>query len=109
VHVGPFCLGNRTFDDVVVDLMIIISAMSFGFKIGIGASSDCADHVMGWESFDLLLGFLDLWWRWWLWVGFCFYLGVCVILCWRICYARRICYPWRWRGLWMIGCGIVVG
>jgi hypothetical protein len=64
----------------MIDLAIIISVLSFGFKIGIGAFGDCENYVMSWESFGLLLGFLDLWWRWWLWVGFCFHLGF-VLFC----------------------------
>jgi hypothetical protein len=83
-------LGNRTFEGDVIDLVIIISTLALGFIIGIVASSDCEDCAMSWESFNFLLGFFDLWGRWWLWVGFCFHLEVGVILCW-------ICYLWSWQ------------
>jgi hypothetical protein len=62
--VGPFGLGNRTFDDNMVDLAIIVLALSLGIKIGIEALNDCKDCAMSWEGFSLLLGFLDLWRRW---------------------------------------------
>jgi hypothetical protein len=64
----------------MVDLTIIVLVLLFHIKIGIGASGDCKDCAMNWGSIGLLLGFLDLWWRSWLWVGFGFYLGVGVIL-----------------------------
>jgi hypothetical protein len=60
VHVGPFGLGNGTFDDEMVDLAVIVSTLSLGFKVGTGASDDCEDHAMSGESFMLLVGFLDL-------------------------------------------------
>jgi hypothetical protein len=41
--VGPFGLGNRTFDGNMVDLAIIVLALSLGIKIGIGAFGDCKD------------------------------------------------------------------
>jgi hypothetical protein len=55
---------------------------TLGVKIGIGAPDDCKDYAMSWEGFALLLGLLDLWWRWRRWVGFSFDLGVIVILRW---------------------------
>jgi hypothetical protein len=33
LRMGPFGLGNGTFDSDVVDLAIIIPALSLGFKI----------------------------------------------------------------------------
>jgi hypothetical protein len=55
---------------------VIISLLSLCVEIGVGAPSDCKDCAVRWESFDLLLGLLDLWWRWRWWVGFSFDLGV---------------------------------
>jgi hypothetical protein len=54
--VGPFCLGNGTFDGDMVDLAIIVLALSLGFKVGIRASGDCEDHTMSREG---------CWCRWW--------------------------------------------
>jgi hypothetical protein len=61
--VGPFSLGNRTFDDNVVDLAIIISMMPFGVKICVSASGDCEDCDVGVEGFWLLRRLLHLWRR----------------------------------------------
>jgi hypothetical protein len=38
VYVRPFSLSNRTFDSDVIDLPVIIVALSLGVKINIGAS-----------------------------------------------------------------------
>jgi hypothetical protein len=40
-HMGPFCLGDRTFDSDMVDL-----ALSLCIEIGIGASDDGKDCTM---------------------------------------------------------------
>jgi hypothetical protein len=61
--VEPFGLGNGIFDDDMVDLAIIVSALLLCLRIGIRASGDCKDCAMSWEGFSLLLGFLDLWRR----------------------------------------------
>jgi hypothetical protein len=45
-HMGPFCLGDRTFDSDMVDLAIIVLALSLCIEIGIGASGDCKDCAM---------------------------------------------------------------
>jgi hypothetical protein len=55
-----------------------VSALLLGFEVGIGASGDCEDCDMSWESFVLFLRFLDLWWRWEWWIGFSFDLRVVV-------------------------------
>jgi hypothetical protein len=95
-HVGPLGLGNGSFNNNVVNLHVIVSTLSLGIKISIGASDDCKDCAMSGESSILLLGFLDLWRRWRGWVGFGFDLGVGVVLCWvgdlRNCW--RIYYLW---------------
>jgi hypothetical protein len=95
-NVRPFGLGNGTFDDYMIYFSVIVSSLSLDVKIGIRDSSDCKDCAIGWESFILLLGLLDLWrrWRWRRLVGFSFNLGVAVVLrwvsdlwnCWRVCY-----------------------
>jgi hypothetical protein len=81
-NVRPFGLGDRTFDSYMVYFSVIISMLSLGVGISIGASSDYKDCAMSWKSFILLLGFLDLWWRWKWWVGFGFDLRVDAILRW---------------------------
>jgi hypothetical protein len=80
--VGPFSLGDQTFDDDVIDLPVVITTLSLDIEVDIRTSGDCEDCVVGGENFILLLGFLDLWrsWRWW--VGFSFYLEIGVVLRW---------------------------
>jgi hypothetical protein len=75
-NVGPLGLCNGAFDGYVIYLSIIVSALLLSFKVDIGAFGDREDCVMSRESFILLLGFLDLWWRWGWWIGFDFDLGV---------------------------------
>jgi hypothetical protein len=78
--VGPFGLGNKTFDNDVIDLPIIIVVLSLNVKIGVGTSGNCEDCAMGGEIVNLLRRFLDLRWRWW--VGFSFDLRVGVVWHW---------------------------
>jgi hypothetical protein len=78
VNIRPLGLGNGAFDNYVIYFSIIVPVMSLGVKIGIGTFGNCKDCVMGWEGFVWLLGFLGLWRRWGLWIGFIFYLGVIV-------------------------------
>jgi hypothetical protein len=59
---------------------VVISTLSLGVEISIGASGNCKDCAMSWKSFILLLGFLDLWRRWKWWVSFGFDLRFCVVL-----------------------------
>jgi hypothetical protein len=105
--VRPLGLGDGTFDNYMIYFLVIISMLLLGVKIGIGASSDCKDCAMSWKNFHLLLGFLDLWWRWKWWVGFGFDLRVGAVLSWvsdlqnwwRVCYLwsyEWVCYLWRW-------------
>jgi hypothetical protein len=58
---GPFSLGEGTFDSDRVDLVIIISVLPFGFKVCVRTSSDCEYGTMGGKVFVLLQSFLDLW------------------------------------------------
>jgi hypothetical protein len=102
-----FGLCDGTFDDHVVYFSVVVTTLSLGFEVCIGAFGDCEDCVMGWEGFVLLLGFLDLWWRWRWRIIFGFYLGV-VVLHWignlRNCW--RVCYLWSWWGYVICGtCG----
>jgi hypothetical protein len=80
--VRPFGLGDRTFDDDVIDLPVVIMMLPLGIEVGIRTSGDSEDCVVGGESYILLLGFLDLWQRWRWSVGFGFDLGVGVGLRW---------------------------
>jgi hypothetical protein len=62
--VGPFGLGDRTFDDDVIDLPVVITALSLGIEVGIGTFGNCEDCAVGGESVGLLWRFLDFRWRW---------------------------------------------
>jgi hypothetical protein len=81
-NVRPLGLGDETFDSYMIYFSVIISTLSLGVKIGIGAFDDCKDCAMSRESFILLLGFLDLWRRWKWWVDFGFDLRIGVVLSW---------------------------
>jgi hypothetical protein len=69
-HVGPFGLCNGAFDGDVIDLPVIITALSLDVEVRIGTSYNCKDCAMCGESIGLLRRFLDLRWRWW--IGFNF-------------------------------------
>jgi hypothetical protein len=47
-------LDHGAFDDHIIDLVIILSLLSFVLKINIGASSDSMDCVMGGEIIALV-------------------------------------------------------
>jgi hypothetical protein len=93
-NVRPLGLSDGAFNGYMVYFSVIISALALGVKVGVGTSGDCEDCTVGGECIILLLGFLNLWWRWRQWVGFGFDLRVCVVWhwvgdlrnCWRICY-----------------------
>jgi hypothetical protein len=58
---GLFGLGNGAFDNYMIDLSLIVYALSLGIKIGVRTSGDCEDCVMGGDSVGLLwraLGFV---------------------------------------------------
>jgi hypothetical protein len=78
-NLGPLGLCNWAFNSYVIYFPIIVSMLLLGFDVGIGASSDCEDCAVSWESFILLLGFMDLRWRWGWWIDFGFDLGVVVV------------------------------
>jgi hypothetical protein len=57
----PLDLGNWAFNSYMIYFSEIVSMLSLGVKISIGAPGDYKDCVVSWEGFGLLLGFLDLW------------------------------------------------
>jgi hypothetical protein len=63
--VGPFGLGDWAFDGYMVNLSIVISVLSLGVEISVGASGNCEDCAMGGEGFGLLRRLLDLWQSLW--------------------------------------------
>jgi hypothetical protein len=73
-------MGNRSLNNDMIDLPVIIMALSLGVKISVATSGNCEDCVMGGEIVGLLWRFLDLRWRWW--VGFSFDLRVFVVWHW---------------------------
>jgi hypothetical protein len=58
-----FGLGDRTFDNNMIYLTIIVFASSFGFKVCVLTSGDCEYSAMGGERIRLLRRFLSLWLR----------------------------------------------
>jgi hypothetical protein len=62
-YMGPFDLGDVTFDDNVVDLSLVISPLPLVIKVDVGASSGCENCVMGGKIVWLLRRLADLWWR----------------------------------------------
>jgi hypothetical protein len=52
--VRSFCLYHRAFDDHMIDLVIVVSSLSFVFEINVGASDDCIDRSMGGEIVALV-------------------------------------------------------
>jgi hypothetical protein len=80
--VGPFGLSNGTFDNDMINMHVIVTMMSLGVEVDVGTSGNCEDCAMGWEGVGLLWRFLDLRWRWRLWVGFSFDLRVGVVWHW---------------------------
>jgi hypothetical protein len=56
---GPFGLGDGTFNGNVIDLSVIVSPLPLGVKIGVRAFGDCKDCAMGGEAIDLLRRLVD--------------------------------------------------
>jgi hypothetical protein len=54
-NVRPFGLGDGAFDSYVIYFSVIISTLSFGVEISIGALGDCKDCAMSWKG---VLGFV---------------------------------------------------
>jgi hypothetical protein len=61
---GPFGLGDRTFDSDMIDLAIIISVLPFGFEVYVRTSGDCEYGSMGGKTLGLLRRFLSFLRRW---------------------------------------------
>jgi hypothetical protein len=61
--VRPFGLSDGAFDSYMIYFSLVISALSLGVKVGVGASSNCEDSTMGGEGIGLLGRLLDLWQR----------------------------------------------
>jgi hypothetical protein len=80
---GPFGLGYGAFDSNMIDMSVIVSALSLGVKIGVEASGNYEDCAVGREGIRLLQRFTDWRWRWRRWVGFGFDLriGVRYMIC----------------------------
>jgi hypothetical protein len=57
---GSFGSGDGAFNSYMVDLLVIVSALSLGTKISVRTSSDCEDCSMGRESVKFLQRLLDL-------------------------------------------------
>jgi hypothetical protein len=96
--VGPFGLGNRTFNNNVIDMPITIVMLSLGVEINVGTSGNCDDCAMDGKIASLFQRFLDLRWRWRWWVGFDFDLRVGVVWHWvyELWYWWRVCYLQSW-------------
>jgi hypothetical protein len=110
--VGPFGLGNGTFDNYMIDLPIVVSMLSLGIEIGVATSCNCEDCAVCGEGIRLWQRLLDLQWRWWWrwWVGFGLDLRFCVVWHW-VCdlwHCQRVYYLWSWRRLRIVGYGIVI-
>jgi hypothetical protein len=52
--VGPFSFGDGAFDNHVIDLSIVVSLLSLIVKVGIRASGNGEDCVVGWKVVTLL-------------------------------------------------------
>jgi hypothetical protein len=53
-------VGNGTFDDNTIALPVIVSLLPLSIEISVGASGDCEDCVVGWETVGLLQRLMDL-------------------------------------------------
>jgi hypothetical protein len=58
--VTPFGFGDRTFDNHMIDLSVIVSSLPLVFEIGIGVSGDGEDCAVGGEVVALLRRFTNL-------------------------------------------------
>jgi hypothetical protein len=63
-NVRLFGLSDGAFDSYMIYFSVVISALSLGVKVGVGASGDCEDCAMGGDGIRLLGRLLDLWQRW---------------------------------------------
>jgi hypothetical protein len=79
---GPFGLGDAAFDNYMIYFSVISQRCCLESKSILEPSMIVRNYAISWESFILLLGFLDLWrgWKWW--DGFNFDLRVVAVLHW---------------------------
>jgi hypothetical protein len=86
LHVRPFGSHDRTFDCYVINLAIVLSSLALVLETQVGTSDDSVYSSKGWETSDLLGGFLIMRWRWvlrlYLWLG-------CLGACGEIRYLQR--------------------
>jgi hypothetical protein len=57
---GPFGLGDGTFDSKMVNLVIIISVLPLGFEVCVRTLGNCEYGSVGGKVLGLLQGFLRL-------------------------------------------------
>jgi hypothetical protein len=57
---GPFGFGDGAFDGNAIDLSTIVSLLPLVIKIGVRASGNCENCVMGGKIFSLLWRLADL-------------------------------------------------
>jgi hypothetical protein len=72
--VRPFCLDYKPLDGHMIDLVVIVSSLSFVFKIGVGVSDDGVDSVVGGEIVALMRRLTNLERGWWGQIGLYFVL-----------------------------------
>jgi hypothetical protein len=82
--VRPFGFGNRTFDDHVIDLSVIVSLLPFVVGVSVGASGNGENCAVGGEVVSLLRRLADLQRKWWSWIGFWLVLLVSVFRHWIV-------------------------
>jgi hypothetical protein len=57
---GPLGLGNVAFDSYMIDLPVIVYALSLGIKISVGTPGNCEDCAVGGEGVRLWRRLLGL-------------------------------------------------
>jgi hypothetical protein len=58
--VGPFGFGDRTFDNHMIDLSVVVSPLPLVHEVGIGASGDGENCAVGGKDVALLRRIVDL-------------------------------------------------
>jgi hypothetical protein len=106
---GPFGLGNGAFDSYMIDLPVIVCAISW-YQNRCWNPRNCEDCATGGEGVRLFWRLMDLWQMWWWRVGSSLDMRIGVVRHWvcNLWHCRRICYLWGWPRLSMVGCGIVI-
>jgi hypothetical protein len=57
-------MSDGAFNKYMTYFSVVISVLSLGVKVGVGASGDCEDCAMGGDGIRLLGRLLDLWRMW---------------------------------------------